>query len=110
MRPSSTGSNWQVTPLAGSVPAGKHYLIQEAAGTGGTVAYGPSTLDAASTIGAVSGGVGKTQVSIGVLSTVISGRAANGWGSAAATVAVGSPPTGASPGIAGSRFVKPTMC
>jgi 5'-nucleotidase len=26
-----------VTPLSGSVPAGKHYLIQEAAGAGGTV-------------------------------------------------------------------------
>ena len=34
---SSTGATWQVTPLSGSVPAGKHYLIQEAAGAGGTL-------------------------------------------------------------------------
>lgn len=34
---SATGNTWQVTPLVGSVPAGKHYLIQEAAGAGGTL-------------------------------------------------------------------------
>ena len=34
---SAAGTTWQVTPLAGVVPAGKHYLIQEAAGTGGTL-------------------------------------------------------------------------
>ncbi len=28
---------WQVTPLNGSVPAGRHYLIQEAQGNGGTL-------------------------------------------------------------------------
>ncbi|HEX7653333.1 MAG TPA: DNA/RNA non-specific endonuclease [Verrucomicrobiae bacterium] len=35
---SSTGTSWQVTPLSGSIAAGTHYLIQEAAGTGGTTA------------------------------------------------------------------------
>ena len=34
---SSTGSSWSVTPLAGSIPAYGYYLIQQAAGTGGTV-------------------------------------------------------------------------
>ena len=35
---SATGTGaWAVTPLTGSVPAGKHYLIQEAAGAGGTL-------------------------------------------------------------------------
>ena len=34
---SAAGSTWQVTPLTGSVPPAKHYLIQEAAGTGGSV-------------------------------------------------------------------------
>ncbi len=34
---SSTGSSWQVTPLTGTIPANSYYLIQEAAGTGGTV-------------------------------------------------------------------------
>jgi uncharacterized protein len=33
---SSTGASWQVTNLSGSIAAGKYYLIQEAAGTGGT--------------------------------------------------------------------------
>jgi DNA/RNA endonuclease G (NUC1) len=35
---SSTGSTWQSTTLSGSLAAGHHYLIQEAAGTGGTSA------------------------------------------------------------------------
>ena len=35
---SATGTGpWQVTPLTGSVPAGRHYLIQEAQGAGGTL-------------------------------------------------------------------------
>ena len=33
---SAGGTSWQVTNLAGTIPAGKFYLIQEAAGTGGT--------------------------------------------------------------------------
>ncbi|HVU79185.1 MAG TPA: lamin tail domain-containing protein [Gaiellaceae bacterium] len=34
---SSAGTTWQVTKLNGSVAAGAHYLIQEGAGSGGTV-------------------------------------------------------------------------
>jgi predicted extracellular nuclease len=34
---SSTGTSWQVTTLSGSLQAGQYYLIQEAAGAGGTV-------------------------------------------------------------------------
>jgi hypothetical protein len=34
---SSAGTTWQVTPLTGSIAPGQYYLIQEAAGTGGTV-------------------------------------------------------------------------
>lgn len=34
---SSTGSSWHVTSLSGSIAAGGYYLIQEAAGSGGTV-------------------------------------------------------------------------
>lgn len=33
---SSTGTSWAVTPLSGSVPAGGYYLVQEAAGAGGS--------------------------------------------------------------------------
>jgi 5'-nucleotidase len=43
-----------VTPLTGSVPAGGHYLIQEAAGTGGTTDL--PTPDATGTMGIAGGG------------------------------------------------------
>jgi uncharacterized protein len=33
---SAAGTSWQVTPLSGSIAAGAHYLVQEAAGAGGT--------------------------------------------------------------------------
>jgi uncharacterized protein len=33
---SAAGTTWQTTALTGSIPAGGHYLIQEAAGAGGT--------------------------------------------------------------------------
>ena len=33
---SSTGTSWQVTPLSGTIKSGSYYLIQEAAGAGGT--------------------------------------------------------------------------
>jgi gliding motility-associated-like protein len=34
---SATGTTWQTTPLSGSIPARGYFLIQEAAGAGGTV-------------------------------------------------------------------------
>jgi uncharacterized protein len=33
---SSAGTTWQVTPLSGSIAPGQYYLVQEAAGAGGT--------------------------------------------------------------------------
>lgn len=33
---SSTGSSWQITPLTGTIQPGGYFLIQQAAGTGGT--------------------------------------------------------------------------
>jgi len=33
---SAAGTTWRVTNLSGSIPAGGYYLVQEAAGTGGT--------------------------------------------------------------------------
>jgi predicted extracellular nuclease len=35
---SSAGTTWQVTALGGSIPPGGYYLVQEAAGAGGTTA------------------------------------------------------------------------
>jgi Bacterial Ig-like domain/Lamin Tail Domain/Secretion system C-terminal sorting domain len=45
---SSTGTAWTVTPLTGSIPPHGYYLIQEAAGAGGTTAL--PTPDATGTI------------------------------------------------------------
>ena len=52
---------WQVTPLAGSVPPGGYYLIQEAAGSGGSI--GLPTPDAAGTI-AMAAGAGKVALQV----------------------------------------------
>src|SRR5262249_31882682 len=38
---SSTGSSWQVTSLSGTIQPGHYYLIQEAAGAGGTTSLPP---------------------------------------------------------------------
>ncbi|HEY3417324.1 MAG TPA: lamin tail domain-containing protein, partial [Armatimonadota bacterium] len=53
---SSTGSSWQKTALFGTIQPGKYYLVQEAAGSGGTVNL--PTPDATGNI-AMSGTAGK---------------------------------------------------
>ena len=53
---SSTGTTWQVTPLTGSIPAGRNYLVQEAQGASGTTPL--PTPDATGTI-AMAAGSGK---------------------------------------------------
>lgn len=53
---SSTGTTWQRTNLSGSIAAGGYYLVQQAAGTGGTTNL--PTPDATGTI-AMSGTAGK---------------------------------------------------
>jgi uncharacterized protein len=45
---SSSGTSWQKTVLSGTIPAGKYYLVQEAAGAAGTVSL--PTPDATGTI------------------------------------------------------------
>jgi uncharacterized protein len=52
----AAGTTWQVTNLGGSIPAGGHYLVQEALGAGGTVDL--PTPDATGTI-AMSATAGK---------------------------------------------------
>src|SRR5213596_1704688 len=52
----AAGTTWQVTNLTGSIPAGGHYLVQEAQGAGGTVDL-PAP-DATGTI-AMAAGAGK---------------------------------------------------
>src|SRR5690348_13584327 len=53
---SASGSSWQVTALSGTIAAGGYYLVQEAAGSGGTTAL--PTPDATGTI-AMASGAGK---------------------------------------------------
>ena len=53
---SATGSTWQKTSLIGTIQSGHYYLVQEAAGSGGTVNL--PTPDATGTI-AMAAGAGK---------------------------------------------------
>jgi uncharacterized repeat protein (TIGR01451 family) len=64
---------WQVTPLAGSIQPGGYYLVQEAAGTGGSV--GLPTPDATGTI-AMAAGAGK--VALQVTTAAIMGNCPSG--------------------------------
>lgn len=57
---SSTGSTWQVTALSGTIQPGGYYLVQEAAGTGGTTSL--PTPDATGTI-PMGGTAGKVALS-----------------------------------------------
>ncbi|UXA67074.1 lamin tail domain-containing protein [Xanthomonas prunicola] len=70
---SATGSSWQVTPLAGNVPAGGYYLIKQADGSGGSVAL--PTPDATGTL-ALSGTAGK--VALSATASALSGTCPTG--------------------------------
>ena len=82
---SAAGTTWPVTPLTGSIPAGRNYLVKEAAGAGGTVDL-PAP-DATGTI-AMSGTAGK----VALVSTT--------------TALAGACPTGAT--ISRPRRLRPT--
>ncbi|MFN8480934.1 MAG: ExeM/NucH family extracellular endonuclease, partial [Kouleothrix sp.] len=69
----ATGTTWQVTILSGSIPAGGYYLIQEAAGAGGTTNL--PTPDATGNI-AMSGTAGK--VALVNTTTALSGACPTG--------------------------------
>lgn len=70
---SSTGTSWQVTNLSGSIPANGYYLIQQAAGTGGTQDL--PTPNATGTI-AMAGGAGK--VALVNVTTALTGSCPTG--------------------------------
>lgn len=92
---SAAGSSWQVTTLAGSIPAGGYYLVKQADGSGGSTAL--PTPDATGTT-AMSGTAGK--IALSNAATALSGAcpAGNvdfvGYGSSA-SCAEGSAPTAA---------------
>jgi DNA/RNA endonuclease G (NUC1) len=54
---SAGGTTWNVTPLSGSIPPGGYYLIQEAAGTGGTADLPAPDAAGSIAMGATSGKV-----------------------------------------------------
>ncbi|MET0808110.1 MAG: Calx-beta domain-containing protein [Pseudoxanthomonas sp.] len=92
---SSTGTSWQVTPLAGTIAAGGYYLVKQADGAN-TSAPALPTPDLVGTI-AMAAGAGKVALSNGA--TALSGVCPTGnvdfvgFG-AAANCAEGSAPTG----------------
>jgi DNA/RNA endonuclease G (NUC1) len=71
---SSVGTTWQVTNLAGSIPAGGYYLVQESQGAGGTTPL--PTPNASGTI-AMAAGAGK--VSLVASTTALTGACPTGF-------------------------------
>ncbi len=70
---SSTGTTWQVTNLSGTIPAGGYFLVQQAAGTGGTTNL--PTPDATGSI-AMSSSAGK--VALVTTTTALTGSCPTG--------------------------------
>ncbi|HVZ48800.1 MAG TPA: DNA/RNA non-specific endonuclease [Gemmatimonadaceae bacterium] len=52
---SATGTSWSVTPIAGTIPAGGYYLVQESQGSGGTADLPAPDATGTITMGATSG-------------------------------------------------------
>lgn len=65
---SSTGSTWQVTTLSGTVQPGQYYLVQEAAGSGGT-----TPLPAPDAVGTIAMSATSGKVALVNTSTALSG-------------------------------------
>lgn len=65
---SATGSTWQVTALSGSIPAGGYYLVQQAAGAGGTTPLPTSDATGAIPMSATAG-----KVALASTTTALSG-------------------------------------
>ena len=65
---SATGATWQVTPLTGTIAPGRYYLVQEAAGTGGT-----SSLPAPDATGTIAMSATAGKVALVTSSTALSG-------------------------------------
>ena len=65
---SSTGTSWSLTNLSGSIAAGKYYLVQQAAGTGGT-----TNLPTPDAIGAIAMSTSAGKVALVNTTTALSG-------------------------------------
>jgi uncharacterized protein len=72
---SSTGTSWQVTALGGSIGPGQYYLIQQAAGSGGT-----TDLPTPDAIGGIAMAAGSGKVALVDGTTALSGSCpSTGW-------------------------------
>ncbi len=72
---SAGGTSWQVTSLSGSIPAGKNYLVQEAAGSGGT-----TTLPAPDATGSIPMSATSGKVALVSSASALSGACPTGGG------------------------------
>ncbi|MCL2543004.1 MAG: phospholipase D-like domain-containing protein [Nocardioidaceae bacterium] len=85
---SATSTTWAVTDLSGSIPAGGFYLVQEAAGSGGTTSLpapdATGTTDLSATAGTVALSHSTSSLATATTSTAVAGSAdLVGYGSTA---------------------------
>jgi predicted extracellular nuclease len=71
---SAAGTSWAVTPITGTIQPGAYYLVQEAAGTGGTTAL--PTPDAS---GGIAMALGAGKVSLVATTTALTGACPTGF-------------------------------
>jgi uncharacterized protein len=82
---SAAGTSWQVTPLAGTLEPDTHYLIQQAAGTGGTTPLPTPDATGSTAMAATNG-----KVALVSATTALSGSCPVGGGSVVDFVGFGS--------------------
>jgi DNA/RNA endonuclease G (NUC1) len=70
---SAAGTTWQVTALSGTIPAGGYYLVQEAQGSGGTVALPTPNATGTIAMGATAG-----KVALSASTTALTGTCPTG--------------------------------
>ncbi len=61
---SSTGTSWQATPVSGTLQPGEYFLVQEAAGTGGTVSLPMPEASGSLALSATAGKIALVQASM----------------------------------------------
>ena len=66
---SATGTSWNVTPLSGSIGAGRYYLIRQAQGAGGTTALPDPDATGSATMSSVAGKVALVRNTTSVVGT-----------------------------------------
>jgi predicted extracellular nuclease len=70
---SASGSSWQTTTLSGTIDPGQYYLVQQAAGSGGSVA-----LPSSDAVGSIAMAAGSGKVALSSAATAFSGTCPSG--------------------------------